>query len=310
MPSNAAGGQAQAAKMPFIMPDGRPLGAFLQDQTNLGLLKAEHRHKRRTSGARRRAVAAGWTGGGGSKAGGVAPPPPLRALTEAEVLELQALERVGQRRQRRYLNDKLLRDMAGPLSAADMSALFKPAPFGETGHVSAFTQAAAPEHAALWELFRSVDMDKEGRVLQKWEAYVRELRGEAGGSSGGGGGSAGPDESPAAAALAAWSAVAPRARRALRHASPQHVEAVEGAILEFLDTTACTPPVGVVGLRGARGDGGALAVLLHSSHGAAVPRGCRRHWTCRTRSSSSSSRQQRALRRSWCCGRRMRLGGW
>lgn len=55
--------------------------------------------------------------------------------------------------------------MAGTLTAADMSSLFKPVPFGEA-RPSLWEQAAAPEHAVLWDLFRSLDMDKQGRVLQ------------------------------------------------------------------------------------------------------------------------------------------------
>lgn len=67
--------------------------------------------------------------------------------------------------QRRWLNDKLLRDMAGALTAQDMASLFKPVPFGEQ-RASAWERAARPEHAVLWDLFRTLDMDKQGRVLQ------------------------------------------------------------------------------------------------------------------------------------------------
>jgi hypothetical protein len=43
---------------------------------------------------------------------------------------------------------------------------FKPIPFGIVPPPSAFTLAAAPEHAAVWDHFRSIDSDKEARVLQ------------------------------------------------------------------------------------------------------------------------------------------------
>jgi hypothetical protein len=43
---------------------------------------------------------------------------------------------------------------------------FKPVPFGFPAPPSAFTLASAPEHAAVWEHFRSIDSDKEARVLQ------------------------------------------------------------------------------------------------------------------------------------------------
>jgi hypothetical protein len=41
-------------------------------------------------------------------------------LSDAELAELRALERVGSRRRTRYLNDKVLRDMAGIMTAGDM----------------------------------------------------------------------------------------------------------------------------------------------------------------------------------------------
>jgi hypothetical protein len=43
---------------------------------------------------------------------------------------------------------------------------FKPIPFGFPAPPSAFTLASAPEHAAVWDHFRSIDSDKEARVLQ------------------------------------------------------------------------------------------------------------------------------------------------
>lgn len=51
------------------------------------------------------------------------------------------------------LNDKLLRDMAGALTASEMASLFKPVPFGEQ-RVTLWERAAQPEHAVLWDLFR------------------------------------------------------------------------------------------------------------------------------------------------------------
>lgn len=51
------------------------------------------------------------------------------------------------------LNDKLLRDMAGALTASEMASLFKPVPFGEQ-RVTLWERAAQPEHAVLWDMFR------------------------------------------------------------------------------------------------------------------------------------------------------------
>jgi hypothetical protein len=45
-------------------------------------------------------------------------------------------------------------------------AQFKPIPFGMAAPPSVFTVASAPEHAAVWDHFRSIDSDKQARVLQ------------------------------------------------------------------------------------------------------------------------------------------------
>jgi hypothetical protein len=46
------------------------------------------------------------------------------ALSEAELSEIRAIERVGHRRRKQWLNDKLLRDLAGPMSTQDMVSDF------------------------------------------------------------------------------------------------------------------------------------------------------------------------------------------
>jgi len=117
--------------------------------------------------------------------------------------------------------------MAPALTAKEMVDLFKPAPFGDTGYVSAFTQAASSEHAHLWDLFRSVDSDKEERVLKKWEQHVKELRR--------GGDEESKRDAAAVAALQGWSAIGPRGRKALRRAHPGCIEDLEGQILKFCD---------------------------------------------------------------------------
>lgn len=80
--------------------------------------------------------------------------------------QLEALMRVGREKRTRWLNDKLLRDMAGALTARDMDALFKPVPFGETGHVTALSEAVTAENQALWDIFRSINYDRQSRVLE------------------------------------------------------------------------------------------------------------------------------------------------
>jgi hypothetical protein len=118
-----------------------------------------------------------------------------------------------------------------------MESLFKPAPFGDTGYVSVFTLAAAPEHAPLWDLFRSVDSDKQNRVLLKWEEHVKELRAEVTNDSEGGLKKADSAVVAATVALQGWAAIGPRGRKALRRAPHGCSSEIEAPILRLIEST-------------------------------------------------------------------------
>ena len=62
----------------------------------------------------------------------------------------QAVSHCGRERRRRWLNDKLLQDMAGAMTAADMEALFKPPPFGQERSISPLTEVMDAENMPLW----------------------------------------------------------------------------------------------------------------------------------------------------------------
>ncbi|KXZ55196.1 hypothetical protein GPECTOR_3g340 [Gonium pectorale] len=198
-----------AAHAPYIMPDGRSLGQYLaqeREREQLRRRKAELRGKdlQFAQLLRQRGTAA----------------------SELELAELKAMEAAGVRRRRRWLNDKTLRDLAGPLSAADMEAQFKPAPFGSAAP-SALAQAMSPANAALWENFRNIDPEKEARVLQKWAAHQRD--------------SAPLRQRPlsqAALALQRWAAVGKKARAALKRANPASVLQLELQVLDFFEQAA------------------------------------------------------------------------
>jgi hypothetical protein len=53
-----------------------------------------------------------------------------------------------------------------------MEAMFAPPPYGIVPPPSAFAEAMMPHNAGVWEHFRSVDADKEQRVLQVREPGV------------------------------------------------------------------------------------------------------------------------------------------
>lgn len=74
---------------------------------------------------------------------------------------------LGKRAFRRYLNEKLLRELAGPLDAEQMAMLYAPPPFGEVQAtvLARITEASADNEAArAWEPFRQVDMDLQVRT--------------------------------------------------------------------------------------------------------------------------------------------------
>ncbi len=120
-----------------------------------------------------------------------------------------------------------------------MEAQFKPAPFGWTGHMRPLTQAMqTPEAAALWDNFRSIDPDKEARVLAKWAEHTRQQQ------PGGAGSAQQRDSAPlrqrpppsrAGVALQRWAGVGRKARTALKRANPSSVLQLELQILDFME---------------------------------------------------------------------------
>lgn len=137
--------------------------------------------------------------------------------------DVQQLLAVGRGKRRRWLGDLVLRKMAGSMTADAMEALFQPAPFGES-RVSLLEQISSPENAAIWDMFRSIDPDKQTKVLQRWEAHIRaEREGE----------DAGPG--PAQQAWQRWATVSRKARTVLKRASPELVAVIELSFLHFLE---------------------------------------------------------------------------
>eukprot|EP00775_Hariotina_reticulata_P013313 gene13313-13442_t len=141
------------AHAPYIMPDGKHLSHYLRTEEPH---EADARTRLRKKNTRSKDDM--WLQLQRNK---------KIASNGDELQEIGAIEKAGQRRRRRWLNDKVLRDMAGPMSAADMQSQFTPVPFGSYPPPSAFVVAMAPEHQPLWEHFRNIDMDKQSKVLQQ-----------------------------------------------------------------------------------------------------------------------------------------------
>lgn len=216
-----------------------------------------------------------------------------RPTSQVEQTELDYLYRVGRERRRRFLNDKLLRDMAGPLTARDMESLFKPAPFGESNHSTPLQQILEPENATIWDLFRNIDFDKQNRLLkvhspfpmmllahircaylvksmdcisaQKWEDKIKQGQQQKAASSSSEaaqrdqlGASAPADlsqEEAAFTALRKWAGTNKKCRQALRRANPTAVEELELHYLQFMSQVQQVVSVSVAALqRILRGD--------------------------------------------------------
>eukprot|EP00238_Polyblepharides_amylifera_P014160 CAMPEP_0196582134 /NCGR_PEP_ID=MMETSP1081-20130531/37616_1 /TAXON_ID=36882 /ORGANISM="Pyramimonas amylifera, Strain CCMP720" /LENGTH=237 /DNA_ID=CAMNT_0041902617 /DNA_START=202 /DNA_END=912 /DNA_ORIENTATION=- len=143
------------------------------------------------------------------------PADPWTDDTSKEDLELEALLRVGSRRRNRWFNERLLRDLAGPMDAEDMKSQYAPPPFGFVAPPSSLILASHSRHR---DAILTMDMDDEMDLLEAWEAQKAPSRLEVPCGA----------NSNYKIALQAWSRVAPKARTALRRCSSvaglQHLE--------------------------------------------------------------------------------------
>lgn len=162
--------------MPFIMPDGRPLGAYLSESN--GPYRERHKGKNRQHRERKKEMKGGWTQENTQHkvSSGLDRSPASYLVSHLDDEELDSLNKLGQRKQRRWKNDLLLRAMAPELTADAIDGLFKPVPFGDIHPPSPFTQVADDEQVQqLWQLLLSVSAEKQQRILEKWDAHVKEL---------------------------------------------------------------------------------------------------------------------------------------
>ncbi|KAK9800738.1 hypothetical protein WJX73_002961 [Symbiochloris irregularis] len=149
-----------------------------------------------------------------------------QALSSEEQAQIDSAMRTGRSRRRRYFNDKLLRDMAGPLTHADMQALFSPVPFGEPAHISYIQRAS---ELPFWDTFRSIDLEKQKKILQVLEARYGQQASTSGRANTQG---AGSHQGSAAAALRAWGRIGRRERHALKRASFLAVHVLEVNLMQ------------------------------------------------------------------------------
>jgi len=152
---------------------------------------------------------------------------PRRTAQEEAALreELADVARLGHRRRRRWANDRLLRELGGPMTVSEMQAQFMPPPFGAPPVPTPFESMLAAQARGEWTGFHRVDMDKEAAFLAKMYATEAEARRERARGN-------------RDAATRAWSRTNARARAALRSAarrSPERIERLEATLLDFAD---------------------------------------------------------------------------
>ena len=175
--------------------------------------------------------------------------------------ELQEAARLGQRRRRRWANDRLLRELGGAMTVAEMQAQFMPPPFGAPPQPTAFERMLRAQARGEWAGFHKVDMDKERAFLRELELAEAEARRErarggekvvfanAGVSVPGGTDAKGENDEDAVirretdayaveGPRAAWGRVSAKERAALRNVvrrAPERLERLERALLEFAE---------------------------------------------------------------------------
>jgi len=143
---------------------------------------------------------------------------------QAELIEAQEL---GQRRRRRWANDRLLRELGGAMTITEMQAQFSPPPFGAPPVPTAFELMLSAQRRGEWSGFHKVDMDKERLFLSSLAENTHKKRQARRTSCGSG---------PGNEARGKWAGVSQRARVALRSVarrSPERLERLESGLLDF-----------------------------------------------------------------------------
>ncbi|KAG7027264.1 hypothetical protein SDJN02_11276, partial [Cucurbita argyrosperma subsp. argyrosperma] len=106
--------------------------------------------------------------------------------------------KVTNRKSRRWLNDRLLMELVPRLNAEEIRGLFAPPPWGDDVRPTTFSMTNAED----WDKFRSIDMDKEAKLIGVLENSSARRRGHI--------------DADKMAFLNAWRRIESRTREALR----------------------------------------------------------------------------------------------
>lgn len=140
---------------------------------------------------------------------------------------IRVLWKLSNRNYRRWMNDRLLRELTPQLDAGEIGSLFAPPPWGEKSVASPFERVSAYGEGstwdkAAWEPFRNdVDMDMEERMLQRATKHRDKTLSQ--------------DARRLKAAARAWQGVSHKSRDVLRRTSSWHlVDIFEEKVLNYL----------------------------------------------------------------------------
>ncbi|XP_038896192.1 R3H domain-containing protein 4 [Benincasa hispida] len=128
--------------------------------------------------------------------------------------------KVTNRKSRRWLNDRLLMELVPRLNAEEIRGLFAPPPWGDDVRPTTFSMTNAGD----WDKFRSIDMDKEAKIIGVFENSSAKRKGHI--------------DADKMAFLNAWHRIECRTREALRRSFlPELIEGFEECIRSFISET-------------------------------------------------------------------------
>ncbi|XP_023515083.1 R3H domain-containing protein 4-like [Cucurbita pepo subsp. pepo] len=129
--------------------------------------------------------------------------------------------KVTNRKSRRWLNDRLLMELVPRLNAEEIRGLFAPPPWGDDVRPTTFSMTNAED----WDKFRSIDMDKEAKLIGVLENSSARKKGHI--------------DADKMAFLNAWRRIESRTREALRRSFlPGLVESFEECIRSFISDSS------------------------------------------------------------------------
>ncbi|CAM8987861.1 unnamed protein product [Rhodiola kirilowii] len=139
-------------------------------------------------------------------------------LVEKKLEYLEGLNgKVSSRRERRWLNDRILVELVPRLNEEEIRGLFAPPPFGDEAPLSVFSMTGGAE----WDKFRSIDMDKEASFMKAHTKTPINVRGS--------------KNDDKIAVLSAWHRVDCRTREAMRRSFlSDFIEHYEACIRNFV----------------------------------------------------------------------------